>query len=320
MKYFKTLTNICATIVLGAALAASTLAHAQDRKNATVRVGIIRIMNHVPIYVGKKLGFFQEEGIDIKEVFVRSGAEGQSGVIGGSIDLVGVNSASFIFAAAQQLPLSVIADGGHAPTTAPAPYAALIRADSAIKELKDFEGKRIGVGSRKILQEMHLAMLAKKHNVDIGKMKLIEVGFAQMQDALISNQIDVALTLEPFITRAVEDPRLKLFSYFSVEAEPGHAATIWVGANRWLEQNPKVAKGFVRALYRSHEYMNNNPEEAIRLAVEYTGLDEDIIRKSARDILPSDLDPTSLIRQAQFMGELGWISTNVDMNKYIWKE
>lgn len=291
----------------------------QASEGDVVRVGAVPVSGQTDIHVAKSLGFFEEEGVNVEIVKVRSGAEAQAAVVSGNLEVIGVNAISMILGLHEGFGFMAMADGFRAPTEDPGTSGILVRNDGAIKNPKDLEGKRLGIITRKGLHELYLDLWAGKHDVDLSKVTMIEVGYSQMVDALINDQVDAVIPLEPFITRGLESGKIDVLAFYDTEVDPGHANGLWVGMRKWAEANPEAATGFQNAIHRAHEYLNNNPKERLALTVEWTGLDASFVEKTGQDGFTSEMPVASMQKQADTMHELGWLENKVDVSDAFWK-
>ena len=139
-----------------------------------------------------------------------------------------------------------------------------------------------------------------------------------MQDALLSNQVDAIVTLEPFIAHALEDSRIKVLGYPDVEIEPGYAGSLWVGRENWVKEHPAATRKFVWAIYHAVDYLNQNPDQRFRLMAEWTGLSEDLLRRTAPDVFDTSMPTASLEWQGRMMKKSGWIQSEINITQALW--
>ena len=121
--------------VSAAAVAASTRsAFAQDD---TIRLGSPLGEEGLPLFVGRKKGFFKDAGLNIDyQVFANGGAVSQA-LLGGALDLGAADSGGLALAHLHGVPVYLIACGGTYNRAAP--NAHLI----AGKDIRDYHGQRL---------------------------------------------------------------------------------------------------------------------------------------------------------------------------------
>lgn len=321
MRYL--LRRACVAAFAVAASAALSLAGAaaQQKSDASViRVGVVKVAGHVDVFAAEKLGYFKAEGINVEKVFIRSGAEAQAAVAAGQLEFVGLNTISFILGLHEGFGFFAPVDGFRAPEKDPGTAAILVRSDESVKSAKDLEGKTLGLVSRKGLHHLYLVLWAKKHGVDLAKVRLLEVGYGQMIDTLVSKQVDAVIPLEPIITRGLETGKTKVLAFYDTEIAPGHANGLWVGMKKWVDEHPIAARKFARAVYRAHDYLNKNPDARTKLIAEWTGFKEDFVRKMGADVFTDSMPIDSIKAQVDQMIANGWITKKVDVAKAVWEK
>jgi NitT/TauT family transport system substrate-binding protein len=295
-------------------------AQSGDKSDAeVVRVGVVKVAGVSDIFTAQKLGYFKDEGVNVQTTVIRSGAEGQAAVVSGQMEFLPLNSASMILGLHQNFGFKAAADGFRAPERAPGTSAIVVRSDGPVASPKDLEGKTVGIVTRKALHELYLVLWCAKNGVDLKKLRLIEVPYAQMIDVLLSKQVDAVIPLEPMITRGISDGKAKVLAYYDTEVEPGHANGLWVGMGKWVDAHPIATRKFQAGIYRAQDYLNKNPREADKLIAEWTGLPADLVAKMGKDLFKSEMPVASLEGQVKSMRELGWIEREVKVADALWK-
>ena len=306
------------SVLAAAVILMATVSHAVAQSDETIRIGAVPISGHLDVYTADALGFFEDEGVDVEIVQVRSGAEAQAAVIAGDLHFIGVNGISMIFGLHEGFEFVVAADGFRAPSEPPGTSAIVVRSDGAITTPADLEGERLGIVTRRGLHELYLVMWADEHDVDLSTITFIEVGYGQMIDSLVADQVDAVIPLEPIITAGVQSGRVEVLSFYDTEVDPGHANGLWVGMRAWADENPDAMNAFQNAVNRAHTYLNENPEERARLTIEWTGQAPEMVAAAAEDEFTTELPIDSVQWQADQMVELGWIENPVDVSGAFW--
>ena len=322
MKLIGSLGRAAVVLTLSLMISYPASARAVEKSDAApIRVGLIKITIQGAVFAAEKLGYFKEEGLKIEPVLVQNGAAGLAALAGDSLEFTGCPSTSFLMGRQEGFPFVAVADGARGPDSPPGPIAMLARNDGSINTPKDLEGKIIGTGSRKTTAELHFVFWAKKHGLDPDKVRYIEMPVPSLQDALISKQVDAIVTLEPFVTRALDDKKIKVIGYPDVEMEPGYSSALWIGREGWIKDHPIATEKFVRSIYRANEYLTKHLDQRIKLMAEWTGLSEDLLKRTAPDVLYTGLPTESLQRQFILMKTLGWIRPDFNFNeveKALW--
>lgn len=315
----RTLLGIVAAASMAAACAIPAVAQDGASEADVVRVGAVPVSGQTDIHVAKSLGFFDEEGLNVEIVKVRSGAEAQAAVVSGNLEFIGVNAVSMILGLHEGFDFVAAADGFRAPRKEPGTAAIVVRNDGSVKAPKDLEGKRLGIVTRRGLHELYLVDWARKHDVNLEAVTIMEVAYPQMVDTLISDQVDAVIPLEPFIGRGMQSGKIEVLSYYDTEIDPGHANGLWVGMGSWAKAHPNATTKFQKAINRAHQYLNDNPDKRLQLTAEWTGLDPELLKEIAEDEFATDMPVASVQKQADTMLDLGWLKKPVNVSTAFWQ-
>lgn len=217
-------------------------------------------------YVALDKGYFKEEGLDVE---IRPGGIDKNSItlVAAGEDTFGLHdTGSLLLARAQGMPLITIATFFQKH-----PGGVFGLKDSGIQTLKDFEGKLIG------FQEggpwMLTKAMMKANGVDINSVKTVTVQYDITP--LLEGKIDLMTcyaTNEPLVARRMgKEPIVFLPADYGVPT----ASEALFTTEAYLKDNPKVARGMVRAIQRGWEYAMANKEEAVDIVMKYgTELDK----------------------------------------------
>ena len=155
-----------------------------------------QILCGVPLETAVKRGFFEDEGLKVKLVYMKGGALTVQALLGKSVDFVG---------AAMDVVVSAAAAGKEAVMIASLsslPFFALVTApDSPIASIADLKGKKIGVANLNTSDHLLARYLLEKNGLDPDK----DASFAPLGpnlfDGLRTKQVDVGLVQEPALSR-----------------------------------------------------------------------------------------------------------------------
>ncbi len=280
------------------AIAATTLGFATPlvRAQATkVRVSTIPIIDIAPLQVAIAKGYFSAEGIEVDTTPTQGGAAGIPALAAGQVQIVFSNVVSIIQAAKQGLGIQIIAP---ASTTGDAPpdQAALIAKKSAtFKTGKDLEGKRIAVNTRNNIIWLYARAWVRQTGGNPDAVTYLEVPFPQMVDAVRGDRVDVAFAVEPFISGAVaNDMQVVGYPYTTVQKRMPVAQ--YAASKTYIEQNPKVIEGWVRAYQKGVDWVNQDPksEELLNIISGYTRIPAPVIARLPAAPYEKAVDPAAL--------------------------
>lgn len=299
-----------------AALAAGTLGLATPLVRAQttkLRVSTIPIIDVAPLQVAIAKGYFAAEGIEVDTTPTQGGAAGIPALAAGQVQMVFSNVVSIVQAAKQGLGVQIIAP---ASTTGDAPpdQAALIAKKSApFKTGKDLEGKRIAVNTRNNIIWLYARAWVRATGGNPDAVTYLEVPFPQMVDAVRGDRVDAAFAVEPFVSSAVAaDMQVVAYPYTTVQKRM--PAAQYAASKTFIEQNPKVIDGWVRAYHKGVDWVNQNlkSEELFTIISGYTRIPAPVIAKLPLTPFEKAVDPAALVPVVDQMRRNGLLDGDFD--------
>lgn len=237
-----------------------------------VTVGVIPIVDTAPIWLGDEEGFFADEGLDLDIQTASGGAAIIPGVQSGSYDFAFSNLVSLMVANDKGLDMKVVANGNSTTGTDHDFGAVVVAGDSDIKSPKDLAGKKVSVNNLSNIGDTTIKTVVEEDGGDPDSINFVEVGFPDAPAALDNGVVDAAWILDPFLTQSVEggarvisnnfsdfDPKLDISAYFTSQAV--------------VDKNPDLTQKFQRAMDKSLEYAEKNPDKVRDIVGTYTKID-----------------------------------------------
>jgi len=164
-------------------------------------------------------------------------------------------------------------------------------AKPSIKSFADLRGANIGAlslteGSSKLLIKM-----AKAEGLSAGDLTIHAVGGAPARQVMLKEgKIDAGMQPLPLNLEAEGWGFTNLG--WAGKYEPDWQFTTVNTNGDWAGKNPRVATGFLRALYRGQQLIWSNPELAAKIAAEALRTDAALARRSIAEAIRLDLlDP-----------------------------
>lgn len=245
-----------------------------DSSLTKVSVGVIPIVDCAPIYLGDKLGFFKDEGLQLDIQQATGGAAIVPGVVSGSFDFAFSNLISVMVAKDKGLDLKFVANG--ASTTGEKGNdvgGVVVPAGSDIKSPKDMAGKRVSVNNLSNIGDTTIKSIVEKDGGDPESVKFVEVAFPDAPAALANKQVDAAWILEPFLSKAVAEGGSIVSSNFAEMSADLDIAGYFTKSDT-IKDKAELTEKFTRAMNKSLEYAQEHPEEVRDIVGTYTKIDE----------------------------------------------
>ena len=229
----------------------------------TVRynLGWIPFTTSTGFWVGQRLGFYEEAGINL-EIVPYANTAPDSLVDAGTVEC-GENypdyqALAIVGAGMNETSIMTIGQMGLASVT--------VLETSDIQRPRDLDGKVYG-GFGAIGEQEYIEALIQADG-GVGDFTLVNLQ-ASTYDALVSGQVDFVIGFDNYevIDAELRGAPLRVFRYDDYGIPPTYSAL--VSCNRdWLEANPDVARRFVEATIRSWQWANDNPDDAVEILIE----------------------------------------------------
>ena len=227
-----------------------------------------------------KLGYFEEEGLTVKNTLIESGPDIGPMVAGGSAPISLQTNFMDIILTSSGVDVKIVAPLAQIAGT----QAIVAGKDATINSPKDLEGKTIGIPSGADVV-IALENMAKEYDVDIDKIKVANLAPSDALTALENGNIDAMAAWEPFITKAISSGGKFLFSGTKNELGTNEDVN-WMSVHStlqvtddYLEKNPNTIKAVIRALNKATDYINENREEAIKILAPELHLSEEELKE-----------------------------------------
>ncbi|MEE9307770.1 MAG: ABC transporter substrate-binding protein [Spirochaetia bacterium] len=216
---------------------------------------------HAVYLLGKDLGFYEDEGIDL-QVMEGNGSVTTAQLIGNKSDDFGLADAgALVPIMAKGLPIKSVAM--ITPFTA---LAVVASKASGIRSMKDLEGKKLVVTAGDSLTQIWPAVVAA-NKLDASKIDLIYVDAAAKIPTVLAGKADALLGSAGDQSAIMEDQGFEVvdlkFADYGVNLLN---LGIFVHEDM-IKDNPDLIRRFLRATKKSHEALDANYDKAMQLLV-----------------------------------------------------
>ena len=241
-------------------------AFAQGKARINMQLGWIPSVNQIGEVVAKRLGFYEQEGIDFSIQPGGPNIDGVAIVASGRYEVGQVSSSpSVMLAVSQGLPIKCFAVGAQKH-----PFTFFSLGKNPVRKPADLVGKKVGIPSTAAIL---LRALLAKNKIAEKDVTVITVGSDMAP--LLTGQVDVVTGWLTSTTalKALGPGRVDLTLWdagVQLYALPYYAST------KTLETQPKVIDGFLRATARGWQHVKANRDQAVDLLIkEHPNLNRD---------------------------------------------
>ena len=278
----------------------------EGNENEKVRLGYLQNdLHQLACWVAMDKGYFKKEGLEIESSTFQAGPEEMSAFAGGCLDIGYVGEAPATAAVANGTAGVVVLAQVNKDGS-----AVMVRKDSNIKEVVDLIGKTVAVPGHAQVQDFLLRKALAAHGVRAEDLRIIVLKPPEMIGALKTSQIDAFIAWEPYPAKTVTLDVGKVLVNSS-EIWNDHPCCVLVADSTFLKQNPDKIRGIVKAHVKATNFINENLEEAVKIGMRYTGMDENTVRLAMKNI-KYDYIPSieGEIEYVTFLSKLNYVKVN----------
>lgn len=276
-------------------------------------------LDTVPVMIAYQKGYFKDEGVNVELVQVTP-TDGLIAISSHQVDMLIGGSTRLFGPIDKGAPIKFLSPMTNTDTEI------LIAPNSGIKTLKDLEGKKLsyGTGGSK---ESFLKNILKKENVDVKKIKFINVdnsylGVALMDkktvDAVViadAGYVDQAKKLGAVVLPEWQDKKYSKFTMGLV-----------VSANTdFLNSNSDSIEKFFKAIIKSNRYLKSNLDDSANIVAQFfkektngaTVIDPNNFKSQVKDgqvVYYLWEDPNTVVDNARMCYELGQVDRALNIN------
>lgn len=243
---------------------------AQNRGDDTdkpVKIGVLQSwILEGPFYVAQEKGFYEEEGVDVEIVEFGSVDEFVPAVISKQVLAAELIADMFVVQSSRESNIRQVlrkatifgVDG--------------ILATNDIQSAQDLRGKEIAVQT--ISPSHHLLLnYLRDGGVSSDDVTLLPTEAGKAGATFVAGNIDVAVTWEPWLSRATE--REDGHILFSTANSPELIYDILVTRGDLTETEQEQLKAVLRAWFKALAWMEDNPDETVEIFARNLGLPEE---------------------------------------------
>jgi len=276
----------------------------KKKTEVRVRMGYLQgDLHQLAAFVALERGLFKKEGIDIEigGIF-KAGPEEMSSFAAGSLDIGYVGVAPATTAVANKTAnVRVLAQANKEGS------AVVVSKASNIKSINDLRTKTIAIPGHSTVQDFLLKKALIRNGIGLKEVKIIVVKPPEMIWALKAGDIDAFIAWEPHAAKAVTKGigRILVTSHDIWE---NHPCCVLVADFKFMEKHPEAIRKIIKAHVDATNYIKSHPDEAVKIGVKYTGMDEATVRRAMKNIV-FDYQPSveGQIEYVDFLNRLGYI-------------
>ena len=238
-----------------------SLAEAQiEKRDVHIAVGGQASFYYLPLTIAERLGYFKDEGINLKLSDFAGGAVALRAVVGGSADVVSGAYEHTISLQSKKQYFQAFVAQGRLPQIA---FGIVSAKAASVRSFKDLKGLKVGVSAPGSSTHNLVKQLLSKGGLDPNKdVAIIGVGLgATAINAIKSGQIDAISNTDPVMTKLEQDNSIKILAdtrtVKGTEAVWGAAlpAGVLHAPIEFVQKNPNTVQALANAIVRADKWI-----------------------------------------------------------------
>jgi NitT/TauT family transport system substrate-binding protein len=287
------------TVIAILSLSLSACVSGKKAEDTNLKMGLLPILDTLPLYVAEQKGYFEEEGINVEFVPVKSAQERDALMQAGEIDGMLNDLISTGLFNRDDVQIKIVATARRAYPESPQ-FRLLAAPGSGFTSAQELAGVPIGISQNTVIEYITDRMLEAEgllpDQIEVIEVSAIPVRFEQ----LMAGQIQAATLPDPLAqgaeaagaTRVVDDSQYAQYSQsvlsFSTVA---------------IESKPNTIKKFLKAWNRAVQDLNSNPDQFSDLLIEKGRVPESIQGSYQMPPFPEGEVPS----QAEWQDVVDWL-------------
>lgn len=245
------------------------IAHGQPVRIAYLQSDI----HQLPCWVALEKGFFEKEEVKVEVAGIfKAGPELMSAFAAGALDIGYVGVAPATTAVANKTARVVVLAQVNTEGS-----AIVVKKDGQIQGIPELVDKVAVVPGHATVQDFLFRRALLKFKTQPDRVKIMVLKPPEMIGALRTDQIDAFVAWEPYPAKAIT-MGLGRVLLASRDIWKDHPCCVLATDAKFLETQLEKAKGMVRGHVKAIDFIHQHREEAVKVGVKYTGMDEASVR------------------------------------------
>jgi NitT/TauT family transport system substrate-binding protein len=254
---------VAAIVVMGFLPGVGTAA---EPKAATIRLDFIIGGKHAPWFVAQEKGFYAKRGLTATIQAGSGSADTVRAIAAGAADFGFADISTAIVARSRGTPVQIVGQFGYVPATI------MWREDTAIKKLKDLEGKSWAISPGQA-QWFLMPAYCRINKIDFKSIKIQETAAPLQPAALVAKKTDFIVMYrasnDEVAELAATKQGMKLNRIFMKDTGLDIYGTGLVVKDEDMKQRPDFVKAYVEGTMEGLRYTRDNQEEALKILLKH---------------------------------------------------
>ncbi len=266
--------------------------------------------NHTGFYVAVNEGFYEEEGLKVN--IVQPPEDGATTMVASGQAEFGVDFQDYlapVYTSDENIPITAVAAMIQHNTS-----GIISLKEDNINSPKDLEGKNYATWDLPVEKAM-MQNIVEADGGDFSKVNLIPE-YVENEAAALQQDIDAIWIYYAWAGISTKQAGLETNTLFFKDLNPAFDfySPVIVSNTDWLENNPDVAKAFLRATKKGYEFAIDDPDKAAEILVKQVPERSiDLVKESQEWLSPqykAEVSQWGYIDQTRWDSFYKWLSDN----------
>ena len=281
-------------------------------ERSTLRVGVGNAIDTAPLRIAVAAGKFGAVGLNVQLVEL-GGEDGLAKLAAGDLDVTFGSDIALFRAAAGGTALQL---QGEAYTSGPNTMALVTLPGSDYTVPTSKKSPEIAVNMLDDIGALAARSVLGTAGVDVAKIKFKQVAFDAMPQSLQSGDVDAALMIEPYITRAEKDLGAHILADGARGATLDFPLSAYASAKPFAQANPRTLAAFRTALGTAQQSATD-PAIIRDSLPKFSDIDTTTAALVSLGSYPASLNGIRLQRVADLMHNSGQLADRLDVQALL---
>jgi NitT/TauT family transport system substrate-binding protein len=259
-----------------------------------ISVGVLSIAPSVAVQYGIDEGIFARHGLNVELQTGQGGAAMLPAVSTGTMNFSVGNPLSVMLAVDKGLDMKIVTGFSNSKAEGADINGVVAAKASGISSFGNLEGKTVAVNTLKTQGDLTIMESAAKAGADPAKIKFVEMPFPDMQAQLDRGSVEAIWLPEPFLTKALADPKNVLVGSPNQVALPGLPTMVSFTSGNFASQNAETVKSFKEAMAEILEKAEKNPDALRALLPKFMNMDAAVAKNLKMESFNAEV-PTKVL-------------------------
>lgn len=252
--------SVAAILVIAIVLASFAYLNLQQPyagKVESITFGSLPNETNSLVYIANDQKYFAANGLNIIFKNYTSGVADAGALLNGQVNIA--IATEFIVAEEALDNASLYAFASNCKFLS---FYLVARTDEGINSISDLNDKTVGVAFGTIAQ-FYLGTFLEQNNLSLGNITVVNVPFAQSQNALANGSINAVLVLQPYVNQIESFFGSKVMAWQAQSNQFGYNDIICTRS--WAQQNPDLVVRFLKSLVQAESFVQDHQSQSIAI-------------------------------------------------------